>query len=67
MTATIHQLRPDHIRRAFDLIDSLHETGLSNHQQEIVEAALSCLEKAIEVSNANRADQIGRGDIYPGA
>jgi hypothetical protein len=53
MTATIHQLRPDYTRRAFDLIDSLHETGLSNHQREIVEAALSCLEKAIEVNNGD--------------
>jgi phage baseplate assembly protein W len=54
MTATIHQLRPDYTRRAFDLIDSLHETGLSNHQREIVEAALSCLEKAIEVNSEQK-------------
>lgn len=56
MTATIHQLHPDHTRRAFDLIDSLHETGLSNHQREIVEAALSCLEKAIEVKHETDTD-----------
>lgn len=53
MTATIHQLRPDYTRRAFDLIDSLHETELSKSQQEIVEQALCCLEKAIEVKNGD--------------
>lgn len=49
MTATIIPLRkPDNLRRAFDLIDSLNDTELSPSQETALDEALTCLQKEIE-------------------
>lgn len=51
-------LHTDYLRQAFGLIESLSDTRLSSKQQAIVEQALCCLEKQIELSarkeSANR-------------
>lgn len=60
-------LRPDPLRQAFEANDKLNDTKLTPEQKQLVDRIVSCLEKAIEERHANRADQIGRGDIYPSA
>lgn len=60
-------LRPDPLRQAYEANDKLNDTKLTPEQQQLVGSIASYLEKAIEERHANRADQIGRGDIYPSA
>lgn len=52
MTAKIiHLNKPDNIRKAFELIDSLKDTELSPEQEGIADEALACLQKEIEERN----------------
>jgi hypothetical protein len=60
-------LRPDPLRNLYELIDKLNDTELTISQQSITDEALALVQKMIEASHANRADQIGRGDFHPSA
>ncbi len=60
-------LRPDPLRNLYELIDKLKDTELTISQQSITDEALALVQKMIEASHANRADQIGRGDFHPSA
>lgn len=60
-------LRPDPLRNLYELIDSIHDTQPTPEQKRITDEALALVQKMIEASHANRADQIGRGDFHPSA
>ncbi len=60
-------LRPDPLRNLYELIDSIHDTQPTPEQKRITDEALALVQKMIEASHANRANQIGRGDIHPSA
>lgn len=60
-------LRPDPLRNLYELIDTIHDTNPTPEQKRITDEALALLQKMIEASHANRADQIGRGDFHPSA
>lgn len=60
-------LRPDPLRNLYELIDTIHNTNLTPEQKRITDEALALVQKMIEASHANRADQIGRGDFHPSA
>lgn len=60
-------LRPDPLRNLYELIDKLNDTELTISQQSITDEALALVQKIIEASHANRADQIGRGGFHPSA
>lgn len=52
-------LHTDYLRQAFDLVESLNDTWLSKKQQAIVEQALCCLEKQIELNVRNKYEEAG--------
>ncbi len=60
-------LRPDPLRNLYELIDTIHDTNPTPEQKRITDEALALVQKMIEGSHANRADQIGRGDFHPSA
>lgn len=60
-------LRPDPLRNLYELIDSIHDTQPTPEQKRITDEALALVQKMIEASHANRANQIGRGDFHPSA
>lgn len=60
-------IRPDPLRNLYELIDSIHDTQPTPEQKRITDEALALVQKMIEASHANRADQIGRGDFHPSA
>lgn len=60
-------IRPDPLRTLYELIDSIHDTQPTPEQKRIADEALALVQRLIEASHANRADQIGRGDFHPGA
>jgi hypothetical protein len=60
-------LRPDPLRNLYELIDTIHDTNPTPEQKRITDEALALVQKMIEASHANRADQIGRGDFHPSA
>lgn len=60
-------LRPDPLRNLYELIDTIHDTDPTPEQKRITDEALALVQKMIEASHANRADQIGRGDFHPSA
>ncbi|WP_210502003.1 hypothetical protein [Pantoea ananatis] len=60
-------LRPDPLRNLYELIDTINDTNPTPEQKRIVDEALALVQKMIEASHANRADQIGRGDFHPSA
>lgn len=43
-------LHTDYLRQAFELIEGLNDTWLSKKQQTIVDQALCCLEKQVELN-----------------
>ncbi len=60
-------IRPDPLRNLFETIDQYNDTEQSPEQKRITDEALALVQKMIEASHANRADQIGRGDFHPSA
>lgn len=52
-------LHTDYLRQAFELIESLNDTCLSKKQQAIVEQALCCLEKQIELNVRSKHEETG--------
>ena len=66
MGSVVH-LRPDPLRNLYELIDTIHDTNPTPEQKRITDEALALVQKMIEASYANRADQIGRGDFHPSA
>ncbi|WP_205950263.1 hypothetical protein [Pantoea stewartii] len=60
-------LRRDPLRNLYELIDTIHDTNPTPEQKRITDEALALVQKMIEASHANRADQIGRGDFHPSA
>ncbi|WP_289365891.1 hypothetical protein [Pantoea stewartii] len=60
-------LRPDPLRNLYELIDTFHDTNPTPEQKRITDEALALVQKMIEASHANRADQISRGDFHPSA
>lgn len=60
-------IRPDPLRALYELIDSIHDTQPTPEQKRIADEALALVQRLIEASHANRADQISRGDFHPGA
>lgn len=60
-------LRRDPLRNLYELIDTIHDTNPTPEQKRITNEALALVQKMIEASHANRADQIGRGDFHPSA
>lgn len=52
-------LHTDYLRQAFELIEILNDTWLSKKQQAIVEQALCCLEKKIELNVRNKHEEAG--------
>lgn len=60
-------LRREPLRNLFETIDKFNDTELSPEQKRITDEALALVQKMIEASHANRADQIGRGDFHPSA
>lgn len=52
-------LHTDYLRQAFELIEGLNDTWLSKKQQAIVEQALCCLEKQIELNVRSKHEETG--------
>lgn len=60
-------IRPDPLRTLYELIDSIHDTQPTPEQKRIADEALTLVQRLIEASHANRADQISRGDFHSSA
>ena len=52
-------LHTDYLRQAFELIENLNDPWLSKTQQAIVEQALCCLEKQIELNVRSKHEETG--------
>lgn len=57
--SNIIPLHTDYLRQAFELIENLNDTWLSKKQQAIVEQALCCLEKQIELNVRSKHEETG--------